>query len=356
MLRLLWAPPVVLNVEERGPHPDYGFALLPGASGRFVKPEFDVSFRHTAQRMRGDKIWQAERAPGVRSRILFLGDSFTYGTGNEESETFVSRLTGRWPEVEIINTGCPGYCQIEELAVLDKLGTVMRPDISVVMFFWNDVSLRSRTGPNYALNAEGKVRRVTPPDVPSDPLKLWPAELAVAQSRWKSCYLFELLRETWRTVGRRYGFAPRQSENRTPEEKEDAWKRVAGQFRLMKLRANEIGTRLVVVCIPEYCQVNPAAVSAFVKPLHYEVQDRLSQVCADLGIEYYDPRPVMRAAFEANGGTDGAKSKPLYHWIDRHLAPFGNQVMAGYLEAILEPLLPPKPFAPADQFNAKQNQ
>ena len=340
ILRICWAPVVTLNVETRGPHPDYGFAPLAGASGRFVRTEYNVSFQHTLQRMRGTCIRKAERASGTRARILFLGDSFTYSIGTEERDSFTSRLAASWPDVEIINTACTGYGQREELAVLDKLGATMKPDVTVIGFFWNDLEDILRREPAYAVNADAKVRRVSPPDTPADPLRFWPEQPAYPRAKWKTCYVFELVRQATSAARHKYTGLTRPRQLRTPEAMDHAWRLLDEQFRLIKLRADEIGTHLIVVCIPDYNLVNPQAVISSIKPLNFEVQAGLKEICARHGIEEYDALDAMKTAFNSNGGTAGAKTKPLYYEIDRHLTVEGNRVMAEYLTSLLDPMLP----------------
>jgi lysophospholipase L1-like esterase len=340
ILRLCWRPIATLNVETRGPHPDYGFAPLASATGRFVRSEYNVGFQHTAQRMRGSVIRKAERETGTRARILFLGDSFTYSIGTEEKDSFTSLLSRKWPDIEIINTGCTGYGQREELAVLDKLGGELKPEITVVGFFWNDLEDVLRTEPAYAVNADGKVRRVSPADAPSDPLRLWPAQPSLPQSKWHTCYVYELIRQATAAARHRYTGLMRPRQIQTPEAMEHAWQLLDAQFRLIKIRADEIGTRLVVIAIPDYNLVNPASTISSIKPLNFDVQARIKAVCEKNRIEEHDLLETMQDAFKANGGADGARIRPLYYEFDRHLTVEGNRVIAEYLASLLDPMLP----------------
>ena len=336
LLRIAWHPVITLNVETRGPHPEYGFAPLPGTIGRFVRTEYNIGFRHSAQRMRTGQIWKAERAPGTRARILFLGDSFTYGITAEEPQTFVGRLAARWPDIEMVNSACSGYGQREQLAVLDRLGAALRPDITLLTTFWNDLEDIQRTEPAYTLDPEGKVRRSPPLTAPLDPLALWPAQPMAPQSPWKTCYIYELFREA--SVGIRHrslGLGVSRRAISSEAEKERAWQLMEPQFRMLKARADEIGTRLIVLCIPDYALVDKDAVTAGITPLHYAMQDRLQAICAAAGIEYHDALPTLRAAFAANGGAAGAKVKPLYYPVDRHLTPYGNEVIAESIAGFL---------------------
>jgi hypothetical protein len=341
ILRIFWSPVVTLHAETRGPHPDYGFAPLAGTSGRFVRTEYNVPFQHTQQRMRGTTIRKAERTPGTRARILFLGDSFTYSIGTEEQDSFTSLLARQWKDVEIINSGCTGYGQREELAVLDQLGAALKPDITVITFFWNDLEDILRLEPAYAVNAAGQVRRVSPPDTPSDPLRLWPEQRSYPRSKWKTVYVFELVREATGAARHKYTGLMRPRQITTTDTMDRAWKLLDEQFRLIKLRADELGTHLVVVSIPDYNLVNPNSVISSIKPLNFDVHAGLEDICRRRGIEEYNALDALQASFKANGGVAGAAKKPLYYEIDRHLTVEGNRVMAEYLTTLLEPMLPP---------------
>jgi hypothetical protein len=343
LLRLLWVPVVTVHTETRGDHPDYGFAPLAGVKGRFARTEYNVEFRHSAQRFRMDKLVAAARKPGIRARILFLGDSFTYSIGTESKGSFSARIAAQSPDVEVINAACTGYGPREELAVLDKLGGVIKPDVAVVSFFWNDVEDALRTEPAYSQTAGGKVSRTIPPERATDPLQLWPEQSSLPRSKWTTSYVFEFSREMTASLRRKYSGKERPNQINSPEQMEKAWVVLDEQYRLLKLRAAELGTRLVVAHIPDYNVINSESVIASVKPLNFNTAARLSEICAKHGIEFHDATPALTSAFASRGGVAGAKSRPLYYETDRHLTVEGNAVMAEFLSPILERA--PQPLA-----------
>lgn len=348
-LRLFWMPVRLQGDPMFGMHPDYGSAPLAGGKGQSVTIEYHTTFEHTAQRLRGGRLVRAERDKDTSGRVLFLGDSFTYGLGSNNDETFVARFAAHRTDVETINAGSNGYGQIEELAVLDLLGGATKPDLAVIMFFWNDLEDSRRTdGSRYELAADGRVHRIQPATPPGDPLKLWPVEIAGRRSTWETFYVYELCKEA--TDALRYqwlGTRPRRI--RDEAQKEAAWKRTEPLFALLKRRADEIGTQLVCVCIPDHNQVNPKAVIRNIDPVNFEVQERLQKVCAQNGIPYFDPLPSFRAAFAKRNAAE----PPLYYYVDRHMSPAGNAVMGDYLAEVLGPLLPPKD-KPAGAANSSQ--
>jgi lysophospholipase L1-like esterase len=82
--------------------------------------------------------------PADQIRILFLGDSCTFGFGVLHYESIVEKterlLELEWPgvDVECINAGVPGYSAYQGLELLIKRGLQYNPDIVVTTFGWND--------------------------------------------------------------------------------------------------------------------------------------------------------------------------------------------------------------------------
>jgi lysophospholipase L1-like esterase len=82
--------------------------------------------------------------PRDELRVLFLGDSCTFGYRLDEPQTFVAltekRLRGRFPNrrIECVNGGVPGYTAFQCLRKLENEGFDYDPDIVVMQFGWNE--------------------------------------------------------------------------------------------------------------------------------------------------------------------------------------------------------------------------
>jgi tetratricopeptide (TPR) repeat protein len=98
----------------------------------------------------GDTVWLQISSTGQRGnelpaampaelRLLFLGDSVTFGASVPKELTFVSRIGDRLRahgrQVVAINGGVPGYSTYQELAYYRYVATPLRPDVVVLMFF-----------------------------------------------------------------------------------------------------------------------------------------------------------------------------------------------------------------------------
>lgn len=129
------------------PDGDEGYKLAPGYRGRsYNRTEFDNRVSVNQLGVRG-----AEMGPKRDDvmRILVLGDSFAFGVGVEDDETFAALLpsvTARLPtvpsavEIETINSGIPGLGAPQQVRWLERHGLAMAPDaIVLAVFLGNDL-------------------------------------------------------------------------------------------------------------------------------------------------------------------------------------------------------------------------
>ncbi len=103
------------------------------------KALLETSFIHQeihtdAAGFRGEKDYASEKPAGI-TRILALGDSFTFGFGVADSETFSRRLENTMPSLEVLNTGVPGYGIDQVLMLYREIGRKYHPDIVLVDVF-----------------------------------------------------------------------------------------------------------------------------------------------------------------------------------------------------------------------------
>ena len=104
----------------------------------------DTPLSHGSLGLRGPEPAPRER---IDTRVLFLGDSVTYGHHLVDDDTVPRRLeddiaarTGRL--VEVINAGVPGYSTFQSVGQLRRLGPELQPDVILLGFCLNDVTER----------------------------------------------------------------------------------------------------------------------------------------------------------------------------------------------------------------------
>jgi len=135
-LRPFVEPKTTLYVAD----PELGWKLSPGAEDEYGGVRVHVN----GKGLRGPEL-AFERPPGSL-RILWLGDSVTFGYGVERvEETFpyavAERLAARLGiPVETVNAGVGGYAPWQQLAWLEREGWRYAPDLVVVGFVLNDLT------------------------------------------------------------------------------------------------------------------------------------------------------------------------------------------------------------------------
>jgi hypothetical protein len=84
----------------------YGWAHIPSSVGRQrLVPDYDAVYHIDSLGYR-----TAPNAPPLDTpKILFLGGSFTFGQGVEDSEPFPTVLQQAWPNIRVVNAGVNGW-------------------------------------------------------------------------------------------------------------------------------------------------------------------------------------------------------------------------------------------------------
>lgn len=146
----------------------YGWANRPGADVRFTRRDFDTRVvinsagfrgpvlvaRHEAGSRPADRATEAASSAGAArgaaesteagmaapvASIAILGDSYVFGHGVEEEETFAARLRARWPGAQVGNFGVIGYSTDQELLLLRDVVLPLAPDLVILCLYENDI-------------------------------------------------------------------------------------------------------------------------------------------------------------------------------------------------------------------------
>jgi hypothetical protein len=165
-----------LSPEERQELVQEMVAVSPGA---FVQALFEPAVSYTLRPRGRVEAWgdtftaneigyRTGPLPGRRGgrktfRIVFLGDSWTFGMGVREEESFPAQVaklatstSGR--TVEALNLGLPGYNTLNEIAVLDFFYDRLRPDAVVICPTMNDADSSANILPNGSQTRMGMER------------------------------------------------------------------------------------------------------------------------------------------------------------------------------------------------------
>ena len=309
-------PQAVMTVS-RGlyqPDPPRRYRIAPGFHGSISNQvEFDTDVATNSFGLRGPEV-----GPKRGLRVLALGDSFTFGVGAEQEETWPARLS-EILGAEVLNAGAPGFGVPDAVAWYEAHGKQLDPDVIVLtVFLANDLQDASP--------GQAKVAVV-------DGQLAVPGETG-GPRRWLyyHSHLFRLLKSSvleggLRTLlGLREPWAVRELRSEFAMYSPNLPEELRGGAEVTERAVARLeGKKVLAVLVPSLPQVDPARWNA--------VLDQLG-----LDAKQHDPlRPnrLFREMFERHGIPVLDLTEPfrkaggkIYYPIDQHLTPEGYELMA----------------------------
>jgi len=317
----------------------------PNIHGRYAVPGvFDTTVTINSQRLRSETEYVFE-PPAEVTRIAVLGDSFTFGIGANDAETYPAQLERMLREtlrVQVINAGVGGTGTGEQARRFDLLVKQFHPHIVVLTAISNDVDDDLDRG-LFVLSSSGEVR--------PRPLE----ELAAADRRARTTrdivgglpgysllsqhsHLLNLTRDAINAtvVGARRAEASRAAavaQNPNLEERYRSYglPLMAGEVLWLKKRVQQSGAQFVVVFIPQREAVYPSA-APWAKEVRWKtgaIVELLQRVCSENQIPFKDLTPRLRE-------LSRKAPQPLYYEErDTHPAPTGYRAIAEEVAELL---------------------
>ena len=139
---------------------ELGWLAPPNSTGVQPSTNRTVALQHNSLGIREREL--SEIAP---DRILFLGDSFTWGFDAEVDERFTNLLQKDLPQYGMVNAGVAGYGTDQQFLLMERLWPKVSPKVVVVTFCVNNdrddnsSSLRYRQyKPYFARTPEGELQ------------------------------------------------------------------------------------------------------------------------------------------------------------------------------------------------------
>jgi lysophospholipase L1-like esterase len=321
--------------------PWLGWTNRPGAAGRMrAVGQYDSFARINSRGLRDREIAPA-RVKG-RTRVLCLGDSFTFGWGVGDDETYPKVLERELAGVEAVNAGVSAWGTAQELVWLEREGFGYGPDVVTLGFYLNDFadnasdSMFGYRRPVYTLEGGRLLLKSVPIPMPrKGPLStvrafarnhLLTPRLLLAGWQWLDRGFLRAADLTPIQHARLRGPGPHP-----PPAEVETGAILDEARRVCEAR----GVRFLVLAIPSVCQVRPSA------PVPCRVQDdttyaALIRLCAAEGIDVVEPLAELRTA-----ETGGVPVFPpsAFHWnaAGHRIAA---RLLARRLAAVPAPRLP----------------
>lgn len=343
-------------------HTHFHHRLPPNQPQHYESDEFDVTIQTNRYGLRGpDPVLPK---PAGRTRILMMGDSFTFGFPVRDEETFSAiverRLTDQGLPVDIVNGGVSGYAPTLHYVSLRDQFLEFQPDAVILWFDFGDIQEDAWFQKNVIRDASGGIVRVDPRyrDGRFDWWE-WTKQHSVLAK-----YLDTKLLRTWakvRTLGLKgYIEAKRRGERSkvaiarlnaekrsadlassdrfllvrdslTAEQVRPYWDVTAQYLRMIHALCRERGIPLFIGLYPYGMIAGPdqwaegRTAWGFEQGRTYEpgtAVELLGGFCAKEGIRFVNTIGSFRAA---------AASEKLYYDWDGHFTPAGHRVLAEHL-------------------------
>ena len=298
--------------------PAIGHLNQPNAHALVEGPEFTVTYQVNEQGFRDKTLYSAAK-PEDTTRILLLGDSFTFGAANSYEDIWPVLVENRLREdghkVELIKAGVPAFDTRNEVLFLEKYYEKYRPDIVAFVFLPNDLFTNTPISDNPGDTSQQRdtgIRKARDKKSTLHSLTLIKRLLMSSDQLYTQLYLLTSRRAYYET---------------------DPNAEVAKQFletdklftRASKFCSDK-GCEFMVFSIPQQFQVLAQAKQIEIDGVDPAAIDQTFQKKADeSGYRWLPLLPELTRVYKQEGHV-------LYFRNDGHLNPDGNKVAASFIQ------------------------
>lgn len=142
---MIFSPQMLYN-QYHPDNPDLERQREPTLFGLRPKPNLDIIYyaedfklatiKNNNKGFRDEKDYALDK--NGKKRIILFGDSFVYGSGNDQDEVIHVYMRDLFKEYEIYNFGIPGSGTDIQYFLLKQEGPLYKPDIVIFFIFQND--------------------------------------------------------------------------------------------------------------------------------------------------------------------------------------------------------------------------
>lgn len=131
-------------------HPILGWYHEKNKQALLKRGDLQVEIGTNSQGFRGSREYQLEKSQGT-VRVVTLGDSFAFGWGVRDNETFCAQLESRYENLEVLNLGVAGYGVDQIFLAFRTIAKSFRPDYVFITVYPDDFwrSTRAFTDAGY---------------------------------------------------------------------------------------------------------------------------------------------------------------------------------------------------------------
>lgn len=318
---------------------ELGHRLRPDMHAAVHGPEFAVDYRTNREGLRDERAHPLP-VPASTTRILVLGDSFAYGSGNEYRDSWAAlverRLLDEGYRVDVVKAGVPGYDTRTEALYLERIFARYDPDIVLLTFLPNDL-FTNEPIETAGSEADDHVSPTAGRDKGSSlhSLFLLKRMLMANDELYTRLYLLTKRREYFSTPP-----------SAALQGQIEVTKALLGR---MQSFVRDQGAQLAVLSIPQQFQVLvPEHAEDMGLGIH-DIDRAFAAFAEQQGFTWLPTLPAMRQQYQAD-------AEDLFYRFDGHLNRWGNRWVADYLAPALAEHFPdqlnhemPAPTAAVDR-------
>ena len=309
--------------------PTVGWIGRPNYRGRFKARDFDVVVENDALGFRRSTMNDSQFSEDAR-RIVFLGDSMTWGWGVENDETLPEQLQKLLGTGTIVNNfGINAFGTAQQLLLYDKYVSHLKPDVLVLMFVDNDLrdNLDDKEGrrPWFEFVDGELIPRNQP---------IANGSVGIVKSFAQKSVAISTLRYSYHVALDGLNDPKDKARNNVVDKPLPAREIPEEQWELFAALLGELQDRCGVENTKCELKVVYTAgredVRNYATNTHFALTDRLRAVCDAAGISYLDLRPGIYDAWQKTE-PKSPDVTPIYFKHDGHMDAEGLQVTAQIL-------------------------
>ena len=311
----------------------------------------DELFWHVDHNSSGMRENREINPPKKKRRMLFLGDSFTWGFGVAENERFTELIENRLNQKdwEVLNMGVSGYSTDQEYLLFEQQGIQFDPDLVVLCFLsTNDIvgnystAMYGKNKPLYQLKSDGS--RIELSNTPLAFYSVYEKSTkgsVFSEFHWfikMNSFAYKFLRRKkndmmMRLSGNNLMIKKTADQffvfdERLPDKFADGWLITEKLLQKFQERCKEIGAEFVVFVFPRKNQLDPTlwkqTLEAYrLDPSYYKVDlpdSMLLSICEKNGLQCFSLLDAFQYAHK--------QGEELYFRTDGHWNAKGHELAA----------------------------
>ena len=310
--------------------------LRPGAHYRQRNPEFNAEYLINSEGMRDHRTYLDREKDSSTTRILLLGDSFSFGHGVNYKDNWVTLLENILQEdndkLEIVKAGIPAFDTSTEYEYLQELYDSFKPDMVMLGFLPNDLftnqSLSEMSGKN-SLKIEqllkGKTKRAK---AVTRGLQKKSQLHIVSLSKRLLLRIDEIYCSIYRHTSRgEYFEFPLSDHARYQMEITKTLLKLIHHF------CKKRGIELLVISIPQQFQVFYRTTCFQSSDVNVNLIDEFyGKLAQNQGFNWIPTLAELSLTYQKNG-------RDLYYRLDGHLTKYGNSVLSKIIAKKIKELI-----------------